>query len=58
MTSNGIALELVKDGSQVQTTVVDDVEYAHKGHVAAKYMGTATDKNDMSVLGREQVLRV
>ncbi|KAN0082207.1 Amino acid permease domain containing protein [Elaphomyces granulatus] len=57
MASHGIALEVVKDGSQVQTTAVDDVEYAHKGHVAAKYLGTVTDKNDMSVLGREQVLR-
>jgi hypothetical protein len=58
MASHGIALEVVKDGSQVQTTAVDDVEYAHKGHVAAKYLGTVTDKNDMSALGREQVLRV
>jgi hypothetical protein len=45
-----------KNGSQVQTAAAD--EYSHKGHVPVKYMGNAADQRDMSVLGREQVLRV
>lgn len=28
------------------------------GHVAEKYRGTAADKRDMEIMGKEQVLRV
>lgn len=48
----------IKSGGQVQSSAAGDVEYAHKGRVAPKYMGTLADQRDMSALGREQVLRV
>jgi hypothetical protein len=36
----------------------NDEEYAQKGLVAPRYMGTKADQQDMNALGRVQVLRV
>jgi hypothetical protein len=36
----------------------NDEEYAQKGLVAPRYMGTQADQRDMNALGRVQVLRV
>lgn len=44
-----------------QGSYIRDEEYlrvGNAGQVEAKYQGTAADQRDMSVLGREQVLRV
>nr|AUW31164.1 putative GABA permease [Cladonia uncialis subsp. uncialis] len=42
----------------IQTVFIKDEEDPnHVAHVAPKYLGTATDQRDMSVLGRQQVLR-
>lgn len=47
------------DNAKASTQVKNaDIEYVHKGHVPAKYMGTRADQRDMSALGKEQVLRV
>lgn len=44
---------------EIQTVFIRDEEDPnHVAHVAPKYLGTATDQKDMSVLGRQQVLRV
>lgn len=45
-----------KNGSRVQATMVGDNPV--KGKVASKYMGTPADQLDMTLLGKEQVLRV
>ena len=43
----------------IQTVFIKDEEDPnHVAQVAPKYLGTATDQRDMSVLGRQQVLRV
>jgi hypothetical protein len=39
-------------------TGLDDEEYAQKGLVEPRYMGTLADRRDMNALGRVQVLRV
>lgn len=44
--------------SQQTMTGLDDEEYAQKGLVEPRYMGTLADKRDMNALGRVQVLRV
>lgn len=41
-----------------QTMTFDDEEYAKKGLVEPRYMGTVADQRDMNALGRVQVLRV
>ena len=41
-----------------QTMTLDEEEYAQKGLVEPKYMGTIADQRDMNALGRVQVLRV
>ncbi|CAG8045893.1 unnamed protein product [Penicillium salamii] len=40
-----------------QTMTFDDEEYARKGLVEPRYMGTIADQRDMNALGRVQVLR-
>ena len=51
--------ELKGSNGEIQTVFVRDEEDPnHVAHVAPKYLGTATDQRDMSVLGRQQVLRV
>ena len=62
MDQKGIRLDDIKgDGNgTVQSGYVKDEEYLATGtanHVEPKYHGTAADQRDMSVLGREQVLR-
>ncbi len=46
----------------IQTSYINDDDFVdqHDGpfNLARKYMGTAADQHDMSVLGRNQVLRV
>lgn len=60
----GIRLDDVKGSGNglVQGSYVDKMDEqwigSTAGPVAAKYQGTAADKQDMSVLGRDQVLRV
>lgn len=44
--------------SQQTMTGLDDEEYAQKGLVEPRYMGTLADRRDMNALGRVQVLRV
>ena len=59
--SKSIELDDIKGHSNanIQTVFVKDEEDPnHVSHVAPKYLGTATDQKDMSVLGRQQVLRV
>jgi hypothetical protein len=41
-----------KDNGEIQT------RSGRKQHVPEKYLGTVRDQDDMSVLGKEQVLRV
>ncbi|KAJ5867916.1 hypothetical protein N7534_002469 [Penicillium rubens] len=43
--------------SQQTMTGLDDEEYAQKGLVEPRYMGTLADRRDMNALGRVQVLR-
>ncbi|KAL8824834.1 MAG: hypothetical protein Q9191_004789 [Dirinaria sp. TL-2023a] len=60
MESKNIQLGSFKGRSNgdVRTTYVGDEEYLGQAHhVSAKYAGTAADQRDMSVLGRDQVLR-
>ena len=64
MEQKSVRLDDIKasDNGTVQGTYLPD-EGEHwigsiRGPVAAKYQGTAADKQDMSVLGRDQVLRV
>jgi hypothetical protein len=50
-----------RPSSQLAVTGHDndnDEEYAQKGLVAPRYMGTQADQRDMNALGRVQVLRV
>ena len=48
-----------QSNGNIQTVFIKDEEDPnHVAHVAPKYLGTATDQRDMSVLGRQQVLRV
>lgn len=48
-----------RSNGDVRTTYVGDEEYlGQAAHVSPKYQGTAADQRDMSVLGRDQVLRV
>jgi choline transport protein len=51
-----------KEELEVTENPIDDVKIVDKesddGAVAARYRGTATDKRDMIVLGKKQVLRV
>lgn len=59
--SKSMELDDIKGHSDgnVQTVYIKDEENPnHVSHVAPKYLGTATDQRDMSVLGRQQVLRV
>lgn len=57
MASNSVVE--TKDGGHLQNSALgDNVDTVNKGRVAAKYMGTAVDQLDMSLLGKEQVLRV
>ena len=59
--SKSIELDDIKGHSKgnIQTVFIKDEEDPnHVSHVAPKYLGTATDQRDMSVLGRQQVLRV
>lgn len=59
--SKSMELDDIKGHSDgnVQTVYIKDEEDPnHVSHVAPKYLGTATDQRDMSVLGRQQVLRV
>lgn len=44
----------------IQGSYVNDDEFVdrHGGPIEVKYMGTAADAHDMSVLGRDQLLRV
>lgn len=63
MDQKGIHLNDIKgsDNGTVQSAYVRDEEYLGSGNVglvAAKYQGTAADQRDMSVLGRDQLLRV
>lgn len=61
MESKNIQLDSWKGRSDgdVHESYVGDEEYlAQRHHVAPKYQGTVADKRDMSVLGRDQVLRV
>lgn len=65
MDQKGIQMDDYKGPSNgnVQSTYLadkEDPEYLGPtgGNVSAKYMGTVADKRDMSVLGRDQVLRV
>jgi hypothetical protein len=48
------------DSQQISTGHDDynDEEYAQKGLVEPRYMGTKADQRDMNALGRVQVLRV
>ncbi|KAK0511157.1 hypothetical protein JMJ35_006709 [Cladonia borealis] len=58
--SKSIELDDIKGHSNgnIQTVFIRDEEDPnHVSHVAPKYLGTATDQRDMSVLGRQQVLR-
>ena len=51
--------DLKGSNGEIQTVFIKDEEDPnHVGHVPPKYLGTATDQRDMSVLGRQQVLRV
>ena len=51
--------DLKGSNGEIQTVFIRDEEDPnHVAHVAPKYLGTATDQRDMSVLGRQQVLRV
>lgn len=59
--AKSIELDDIKGNSNgnIQTVFIKDEEDPnHVSHVAPKYLGTATDQRDMSVLGRQQVLRV
>jgi hypothetical protein len=39
--------------------IVSDEAFEHdSGHVAEKYRGSAADKRDMEIMGKQQVLRV
>lgn len=60
MESKNIQLDSFKGRSNgdVRTTYVGDEEYLGQAHhVSPKYQGTLADQRDMSVLGRDQVLR-
>ena len=51
--------DLKGSNGEIQTVFIKDEEDPyHVAYVAPKYLGTATDQRDMSVLGRQQVLRV
>lgn len=52
------ALDKSRPDSQQTMTGLDDDEYAQKGLVEPRYMGTLADQRDMNALGRVQVLRV
>ena len=59
--AKSMELDDIKGNSNgnIQTVFIKDEEDPnHVSHVAPKYLGTATDQKDMSVLGRQQVLRV
>ena len=59
--AKSMELDDIKGNSNgnIQTVFIKDEEDPnHVSHVAPKYLGTATDQRDMSVLGRQQVLRV
>jgi hypothetical protein len=61
MASENIFLKSVENGNatlDVQTSMVDDKEFAHSATVEQKYLGTLADQREMGVLGRTQVLRV
>lgn len=51
-------MEALKNNGEVQSSAVTDDDSRQKGFLAPKYMGTIADKEDMSVLGKSQVLRV
>ena len=60
MDQKAIRLDDVKSAGEVQGAYVKDEEFGpgRKALVEGKYVGTAKDQHDMSVLGRDQVLRV
>lgn len=64
MESKGVQMDEYKGDANgtVQGSYVNDEDFVdqHDGtfNLARKYMGTAADQHDMSVLGRNQVLRV
>jgi hypothetical protein len=55
-------MDISKEELEVNNYPVDDVQIAEKepedGGIPSRYRGTAADKRDMMVLGKEQVLRV
>lgn len=64
MESKGVKMDDYKGDANgtVQASYVNDEDFVdqHDGtfNLARKYIGTAADQHDMSVLGRDQVLRV
>ncbi|KAK2764533.1 hypothetical protein FQN54_009228 [Arachnomyces sp. PD_36] len=50
-------MKATKDGSKVESSVVGDDDNRQNGFLPPKYMGTIADKEDMSVMGKSQVLR-
>jgi choline transport protein len=55
-------MDTSKEELEVNKSVVDDIQIVEKdtddGGIPSRYRGTATDKRDMMVLGKKQVLRV
>ncbi|KAL3475629.1 amino acid/polyamine transporter I [Aspergillus californicus] len=47
----------MKDAGDNDIDYAEYAEYAPKGQVAPKYLGTVADRSDMNTLGRTQVLR-
>ncbi|PTU24240.1 hypothetical protein P175DRAFT_0553513 [Aspergillus ochraceoroseus IBT 24754] len=47
----------MKDVGSIDADDAGHAEFASKGPVAPKYMGTVADRRDMNAMGREQVLR-
>ena len=48
----------LQDTKAVQHSLIRENADIKNGRVSAKYMGTVTDRHDMRLLGKEQVLRV
>lgn len=51
-------MNFTKDGTQVESSIVREDGGRQNGILRPKYMGTIADKEDMSVMGKSQVLRV
>ena len=43
--------------ARMEALAIDDGDKGRQGEVPLKYQGTAADRQDMSVLGKKQVLR-